>query len=310
MSQPYYRSLAPYVPWAGSAHPRAWDEAFGRKAPLEVEIGFGNGDSLTERAAAAPERDFVGIELGWESVKRGLRRIAKGGLTNVALLQAPAELLLEWMFAPRSIDRVVCLFPCPWPKERHERHRLFGVPFLRLVNNRLVDGGGIQVVTDFRPYRDWLFEQVPGTGFEAEAREVPPGFHTKYERKWSDLGQERFFEIVLTKREHVEVPPREVVDMKIHTIARFDPEGFEPREATGEITVRFKEYLYDPARRKAMLRAFVGESGLNQEFWVEVIDTGGGWKVRPAHGCTFLPTAGAQAALDLVKESAGSEGRG
>ena len=36
---------------------------FGRIAPLTVEIGFGMGFSLIEMALAAPERDFIGIEI-------------------------------------------------------------------------------------------------------------------------------------------------------------------------------------------------------------------------------------------------------
>lgn len=36
---------------------------FGRVASVTLEIGFGNGDSLAQMAAAAPERDFIGIEV-------------------------------------------------------------------------------------------------------------------------------------------------------------------------------------------------------------------------------------------------------
>ena len=36
---------------------------FGRVAPVTLEIGFGMGDALLEMAAAAPERDFLGVEV-------------------------------------------------------------------------------------------------------------------------------------------------------------------------------------------------------------------------------------------------------
>ena len=36
---------------------------FGREAPLTVEIGFGMGYSLAEMAEAAPDRNFLGIEI-------------------------------------------------------------------------------------------------------------------------------------------------------------------------------------------------------------------------------------------------------
>jgi tRNA G46 methylase TrmB len=36
---------------------------FERAAPLEIEIGAGRGDFILERAQAAPERNFLAVEL-------------------------------------------------------------------------------------------------------------------------------------------------------------------------------------------------------------------------------------------------------
>ena len=38
-------------------------EVFGREAPLYLEIGFGNGDSLAKMAAANPDKNYIGIEV-------------------------------------------------------------------------------------------------------------------------------------------------------------------------------------------------------------------------------------------------------
>ena len=40
-----------------------FEATFGRVAPVVLEIGFGMGDSLAEMAAAAPENDFIGVEV-------------------------------------------------------------------------------------------------------------------------------------------------------------------------------------------------------------------------------------------------------
>jgi len=304
MTKPYYISLTPLLPWRSESHPIAWERRFSRKAPLELEIGFGNGDALAARAAAERSTDFIGVEVAWESIKRGLRRIARLRLENVALLQADARIVLERLIEPRALARVTCLFPCPWPKERHARHRLFGTEFLRLMNSRMEDGAEARIVTDFDPFRTWLEEQIPGSRFEARYRAIPPTYGTKYERKWSDLGQAVFHEFVLTKKEHVSVPPKRDVTMRIHSLERFDPERFEPADVTGDLTVSFKELLFDGTREKGMVRVFVGEEGLQQEFWVEIVRLQDRWKIRPAAGCAFVPTAGAQKALDLVQEGA------
>ncbi|MBM3320764.1 MAG: hypothetical protein FJY73_08835 [Candidatus Eisenbacteria bacterium] len=304
MKKPYYLSLKLLVPWKETERPCVWARRFGREAPIELEIGFGNGAALVRRAAEHPERDFIGVEIFWESVKRALRRAAQAGVANLAIVQAPARPFLERLVAPRALSAAVCLFPCPWPKERHAAHRLFSKPFLDVLNSRLADGGETEIVTDFEPYRDWLLEQVPGTGFEARWEEIPASYGTKYEQKWSDLGRERFFRIVLAKREHVGIPFMRDETMRIHTIDRFDPEGFRPKGTTGVPTVQFKEFLYDPQRRKGMLRAFVAEEGLQQHFWIEVAEVEGRWKIRPAEGSGILPTAGAQLALDLARDAA------
>lgn len=38
-------------------------QVFGREAPTVLEIGFGMGKSLVAMAAAAPEKNFIGIEV-------------------------------------------------------------------------------------------------------------------------------------------------------------------------------------------------------------------------------------------------------
>ncbi|MDF2641395.1 MAG: trmB, partial [Pseudomonas sp.] len=40
-----------------------FDQVFGRSAPRTLEIGFGMGHSLLEMAAAAPDQDFIGVEV-------------------------------------------------------------------------------------------------------------------------------------------------------------------------------------------------------------------------------------------------------
>ena len=222
--KPTYLSLEPLIPWREAERPIRWEERFGREAPLELEIGFGNGTALIERATANPERNFVGVELFWESIKRALRRTAQEEVPNIRLLLGNAGTILDHLFAPRSLSRVTSLFPCPWPKERHLRHRLFSHGFLRTLNGLLSSGGEVQVVTDFEAYLDWIRHEAEGTGFALEWEEVPARYGTKYERKWSELGQTRFFEVRLTKKDEIALPPKEEIDLEIHKVGRFDPE--------------------------------------------------------------------------------------
>ena len=116
-----YRSIVPFIHWQETERPINWDERFGRKAPVDVEIGFGNGAFLVKHAQRNPDRNFVGIEVAWASVRRALRRINQLSLTNVRLLLVDTRVAFDYPVAPRSLDRVYTLFPMPWPKkEAHQ----------------------------------------------------------------------------------------------------------------------------------------------------------------------------------------------
>lgn len=92
--------------------------------------------------------------------------------------------------------------------------------------------------------------------------------------------------------------------MKTRRTKHFDPEDFKPTKFGGDISVDFKDRLYDPKRAVGMIRAVVGEDNLVQEFWVEIVKKKHLWHIRPAKGCGIVPTAGIQKALDLVYDAA------
>ncbi len=299
-----YRSLQPFIRWEDAERPIDWPRRFQCAGPLDVELGFGNGELLVRHARESPDRQFVGVEVGWGSIRRALRRTAQTEVTNVRFVLADARVALERLFRPQSIDRVRCYFPMPWPKTRHAKHRLFSHEGLRVLNSRLTADGEAFVVTDFAPYREWLLEQTPGTGFDVTCGTVPVHGETKYARKWSARGQERFDEIRLRKHTHIPVPAEEEVPMETYRIPAFDPVKFHPQSEHGELTVEFKEFLYDPQRYLGMVRVVVAEGGFTQQAWIAIACGEGGWYVAVAPGCSAIPTVGMQRALALVRDAA------
>jgi len=174
--------------------PIEWHARFGRAAPLALELGFGNGDYLRDRAPREPERDWVGVEVSWGSVERLLRRLEGGNIDNVRIAQGDGAFLLEHLFAPRSLDEIVINHPDPWPKKRHHLRRLLQPAFLRLVASRLRKGGDLLVVTDHAEYAGWIREVLEGQSalasrFPTSWVESLPGRRpTKYERKGLEAG--------------------------------------------------------------------------------------------------------------------------
>lgn len=301
MPGPFYRSLAPFRLWTALPRPHDWRADFGREAPLDVEIGIGNGDYFVRACRATPERDHLGIELEWDRTQKTLRKLARIGGTNARVLQADARIVLTRLLPSRSVATLLALFPCPWPRPRHTRHRLFDAGFLRAANDRLVDGGTLRIVSDAAPYLAWVAGQVP-EGFDIARAPVAAGFGTWFETKWLAEGK-TFGEITLVKRRHVPCAPEEDHPVQGHRVPACDPARLPPPEVRGPITVAWKEVVHDPARRLAMVRATVVEERLVQHLWFVCAGAADGWHLRPAEGCPFVPTRGVQVALDALRDA-------
>jgi tRNA (guanine-N7-)-methyltransferase len=144
------------LPFAAAPLDRA--TAFGREAPLIVEIGFGMGDATAQVAAAMPDHDLLGIEVHEAGVGALLRRIGEQGLANMRILRHDAVEVFERMLAPGSLAGVHLWFPDPWPKKRHHKRRLVQPPFVALLASRLAPTGYLHCATDWQPYAEQMLE--------------------------------------------------------------------------------------------------------------------------------------------------------
>ncbi len=303
-------SLESFVSHFENARPLDWPAIFGREAPLVLEIGCGLGEYLADRAQREPEKNFIGIEIDWRRVKKSLRkmevwrrRCPGGSPPNVKILQVDVTVALERLFRPRALHHVYCLFPCPWPKKGHVKHRLFSRSFLKLLNSRLAERGEVLVATDFAPFRDWVLGEASGTGFDVRSTVTPARFGTKFERKWAAEGQSKFYELLLRKREHENIPLKEDEKLKVHYVKGFDPLRFDFPDVTGKTSVIGKEFLFDPKQEKAMVRVIVAEEKITQHLWAAVGRCPRGWFVAKADGQTVIPTKGVAKALKLIAQA-------
>ena len=182
------------VSWTTADWPPDWEVIFGRAGSVAVEIGFGTGEFLVDRARANPEMNFVGIERSWVSVQRLFKRLDRGGPENVRVVHGGADFVFERLFLVDSVAQVYINFPDPWPKERHHGRRLIQPEFVRALAERLTAGGTVTVATDHRGYASWISEVLEAqpllrSGFpSASVPALPGGKPTKYERKALDAG--------------------------------------------------------------------------------------------------------------------------
>jgi tRNA (guanine-N7-)-methyltransferase len=174
---------------------------FGRVAPLEVDLGCGDGTFLVALAREHPERDFLGIERLPGRVRGACRKIGDGQLPNARVLQAEIRDVLAAVLPPASVEILYLLFSDPWPKRRHLHRRVINEEFLRAALRVLVPGGELRLATDHADY----FAQMQRialsvTEFDSCAlsgRQL--AFGTTFEERFRALGVD-IYRLILRKR--------------------------------------------------------------------------------------------------------------
>ena len=126
--------------------------AFGRRAPLVVEIGPGTGESLVPMAQARPDTDVLAFEVYAPAVAQLVGALARAGVTNVRIVPANAVEGLQHLVPGGALDELWTFFPDPWPKARHHKRRLVDPAFAALAADRLRPGGVWRLATDWADY--------------------------------------------------------------------------------------------------------------------------------------------------------------
>jgi tRNA (guanine-N7-)-methyltransferase len=178
--------------------PRPWDAAllFGRRAPLEVEVGSGKGLFLRSAAAARPEVDLLGIEVAAKYARFAAAMLAKRDLHNALVIQADALRIFAELLPDASLHGVHVYFPDPWWKKRHKKRRVMRQSFLRDVQRTLLPGGLLHFWTDVEEYFHTALELIAScTGLQGplEVAETPAlhdlDYRTHFERRMRQLNQ-------------------------------------------------------------------------------------------------------------------------
>lgn len=169
---------------------------FGRRAPLVLEIGFGDGESLVAMAMAHPEMDYLGVEVHRPGVGHVLLRAEALDLNNLRVACADAIDVLRQL-PDESLERIQIFFPDPWPKARHHKRRLIQPPFVALLLPKLKWAGQLHVTTDCEDYAHSILDVLraapelvnvmDGDGFAPRPAYRPS---TRFERRGQRLGHE------------------------------------------------------------------------------------------------------------------------
>jgi tRNA (guanine-N7-)-methyltransferase len=162
---------------------------FDRPAPLEIEIGAGRGDFILERAAKAPERNFLAIELAATIAQLMAVRAGRSGLDNLKVARMDARTLVNLMLPEASVDAFHIYFPDPWPKERHIKHRLFTGWFAASLKRLLRPCAPLFVATDVPEYAHDIFAMLAECGFVRTELAVPGAETTGFAQRFRAAGK-------------------------------------------------------------------------------------------------------------------------
>ncbi|MFN2622150.1 MAG: tRNA (guanosine(46)-N7)-methyltransferase TrmB [Chthoniobacterales bacterium] len=162
---------------------------FRRVAPLQVDLGCGDGSFVTALAAQTADNDFLGIERLPGRVRSACRKIERAGLTNARVTRFEISYAVEYLLPPGSVTAFYLLFPDPWPKRRHASRRLVTRDFLESLYRALVPNGTVRIATDeveyFRHIRS-LVSESRLFAVTTDARQTP--VMTKFERRFRERG--------------------------------------------------------------------------------------------------------------------------
>jgi tRNA (guanine-N7-)-methyltransferase len=170
---------------------------YGRSAPLEVDLGCGDGSFLVKMAEANPARDFLGIERLLGRVGRARREIMERELRNARVLWVETSYAVRKMLPPNSVALFHLMFPDPWPKRRHWRRRIVTKDFFASIHRALAPHGLLRVVTDQTDYFREI-ERLAGQApeFVISSDPEPPRAPSTFEKRFSES---EIYRLVLRK---------------------------------------------------------------------------------------------------------------
>ena len=120
--------------------------------PFTWEVGCGHGHFLTAYAKAHPRRICIGVDIESARIARAEKKRARAELSNLHFIHSEARLFLKALPAHARIAETFILFPDPWPKARHHKHRLLQPGFLSELARHATPNALLYFRTDHRGY--------------------------------------------------------------------------------------------------------------------------------------------------------------
>jgi tRNA (guanine-N7-)-methyltransferase len=185
-----------------------WQEIFGNKNPVILELACGKGDYTVGLAKRNPGINYVGVDIKGNRLWRGAKTATDEGLSNVRFLRIQID-FIEKHFAENEVSHIWITFPDPQPAKA--RKRLTSSRFLAHYRNICKSDAQIHLKTDSDLFYESTLETIQEEGLTLleniqnvytqscapELKEI----QTFYENMWLKEGRIiKFLRFSLTRR--------------------------------------------------------------------------------------------------------------
>lgn len=141
-----------------------WNDLFGNKNPIKLELGMGRGEFIINMAKENPNINFIGLELCDSQMVNAVRKLESMKLNNLKLINADAKDILD--FFGKEIDTIYLTFSEPWPKPIDEKKRFTHVSYLKIYDRIFKKDKHIILKTDNKGLFAYSLETLSNYWYE------------------------------------------------------------------------------------------------------------------------------------------------
>lgn len=192
-------SRSPYVIRVPESYKNKWQDFFGNKNPIHLELGMGRGDFIINMAKKYPQINFIGLELYASQMVMATDKLQKLNLPNLKLINADAK-ELDQIFG-KEINTIYLTFSEPWPKKQDEKKRFTHVSYLKLYDKIFKKEKHIILKTDNKGFfahsleylsQYWYSFETISLDLHHDERNIP-NILTDFEKQYEKEGRPIYY---------------------------------------------------------------------------------------------------------------------
>ena len=168
---------------------------------VNLEIGFGSGEFILEKAQQNLNDIYLGCEVYNPGIVKLLKYLKQNDINNVYIYRGDArELLINT--ADLFFNDIYILFPDPWSKTKHHKRRLINQKFLHFIKRKFC--ADLHIMTDHQEYAHSILHDIlQCNDYIIKVLEVKKEryYGTKFETK-AILKSRYIFNFVLNHKPH------------------------------------------------------------------------------------------------------------